>query len=178
MKNNQLYFENLKIIKHDNLEKIINYKIIETNNNNYLFKIDNLIKEFQLKKADCTKSELVAEIFFLSINKIYENEIKKIKLLKEKYEEQLIKKLVYNKTVNKLSDIYIEFEKNYNKKQKINLCEKVSNSLKNTENIMILSDNKMKNILLKLIDDNELINLNQDGMRSISAILFYYQNNI
>lgn len=74
-------FEELKIIKHKNLDAYISHKIKDYKNiySSYILFIEEL-KYIKMPEMDCTLKEIEAEVCFLFLNKILNNEIQSIKL--------------------------------------------------------------------------------------------------
>lgn len=109
-------FQSLKIIKHNNLNEYTDH-IIEMKKMDYLSYISFIEKyrqKFSKVKIDCYGNEIIAEICFLLVKKIYVREIENLKSIKKQFEKEIIKNLIYEEISSKLNEILQQFEERFN----------------------------------------------------------------
>ena len=109
------------------------------------------VSEFDI---DCNKSELIVEVCFLLIVKIYKKEIRFIQSIKKKYELEIIKNIIYEEIAYKLEQIEHYFDERFNyvnseEKQIKDLIEEYL-SQKGNKNNLSLDD--IKYILMRILD--------------------------
>ena len=173
-------FIEIKIQRHKNLNEFANLKINEIADKfNEYFPLLYSLKNMRISevKIDCNKNELIAEICFLLLVKIYKKEIKFFQSVKKKYEKEIIKNLVYEEIAYKLDEIRQHFEKRFscsNFEHKI-LTELIEEYLSKQGNKNNLSIDKVQYILLKMLDGNE-IDLTKNEKFNFFGNLFYLQN--
>ena len=169
-------FEKLKIIKHKNLDEYINHKITENEENfsKYKLFIEKLEKKkFSLTNIDSLGNEIIAEVCFLLLDKIFLKEIKNLQSIINSYEREIIKNILYEETLDKLKEIY-ELVKQYFKVTPFNLTQIIKNNLIKMEKNNGLKLDKIKNILCNLFKDDIALNVN--NKLNQEKKLFYFQN--
>ena len=110
------YFEKLKVIRHENLDEHINQKIFAEEDDflEYIFFIEKLEKSnFSLINNDSLGNEIIAEVCFLFLNKIFIREINKLKLIISNYAKELFKNIIYEEIAYKLKEIKKLFEERF-----------------------------------------------------------------
>ena len=169
-------FEKLKILKHTNLDEYINQKIItdKYNFSKYIFYISELErKNFSLFNIDSLGNEIVAEICFLLLNKIFIKEINDLQTMVNDYEKEMTINIVYEELAIKLKKIRQVFE-NYFKGTPFDLTEIIEDNLEMLEKNNSLTVDRIKNILIHLFKKN--IDLTTNRKLSIDEKLFYFKN--
>ena len=121
-------FEKLKIIRHPNLDEYINLKIIENKENFskhrlFIEKLERM--NFSLSNIDSLGNEIIAEVCFLLLDKIFLKEIKNLQSIINRYERELIKNILYEETIDKLHEI-CELVKQYFEVTSFNLTKNSS----------------------------------------------------
>ena len=124
-------FDKLKIIRHENLDEHINQKILADGDNysEYISYIDDLeSRNFSLYNNDSLGNEIIAEICFLFLNKIFFREINRLEKVINNYEKEIFKNIIYDEITNKLKEIQKLFEKHF-KKSPFNLTKLLKSEL-------------------------------------------------
>ena len=142
-----------------------------------LNRIDVLLKKIDYENIDCLKNEIGAEIYFLSLKKLYKEGLCRLNNIIEKYENENIKNIIYEEINITLNEILVEIKNDTQEKENDNLSNQVMESLNinDREKIKKISVSKMKNILKSLINEDEKIELEENNI-NIDSVLFYQQN--
>ena len=165
-------FEKLKIIRHTNIDEYINQKIISNKDkfSKYLLFIENLeSKKFSLFNIDSLGNEIIAEVCFLFLNKIYMREIGKLQSIISDYEKEILKNVLYEEIATKLKELRELFEK-YFKESPFDLTKLIEDNLRKNNNLTL---NQIKDILLKLFPQN--IELKKNKKLTLDEKLYYFQ---
>ena len=166
----------LKILKHKNIEKIIEQKIVE-HSDNFSSYISFIIFLESLKISEvyinCSKNDLIAEACILLLTKIYNKEIKFYSYVIKTYENLLLKNLVYEEISSKLNEIRILFEKSLVNKKGILLTEIIKQYMLKKGYKLSIDD--IKYILERIINVKE-IELNKNERFNLIGKLFCLQN--
>ena len=173
-------FYKLKLIKHSNLGKIIkqNSEINNKNRMGIIIEIKALLKQINYDNIDCLRNEIEAEIYFLSLAKIYEEEINDLNNTIEEYENEIIKNMIYGEFENILKEIFLKTQKEYKEKGVEIIPDDIMKSLDENAltRIKKISISEMKQLLKCLIDENEIFTLDDKNIKIDSEL--YYQQNI
>ena len=165
-------FEKLKIIRHTNIDEYINQEIISNKDkfSKYLLFIENLESEkFSLFNNDSLGNEIIAEVCFLFLNKIYMREIGKLQSIISDYEKEILKNVLYEEIATKLKELRELFEK-YFKESPFDLTKLIEDHLRKNNNLTL---NQIKDILLKLFPQN--IELKKNKKLTLDEKLYYFQ---
>ena len=165
-------FEKLKIIRHTNIDEYINQTIISNKDkfSKYLLFIENLESEkFSLFNNDSLGNEIIAEVCFLFLNKIYMREIGKLQSIISDYEKEILKNVLYEEIATKLKELRELFEK-YFKESPFDLTKLIEDNLRKNNNLTL---NQIKDILLKLFPQN--IELKKNKKLTLDEKLYYFQ---
>jgi len=90
-----------------------------------------------------------AEVCFLILKKILENEIQMLKSIKENYENEIIKYIIYKEIFEKLNEILTKFQKRYNDENEPKLTTLIEKKLAEGSNNLTLK--KIEIILNKIL---------------------------
>ena len=165
-------FEKLKIIRHTNIDEYINQKIISNKDkiSKYLLFIENLeSKKFSLFNIDSLGNEIIAEVCFLFLNKIYMREIGKLQSIISDYGKEILKNVLYEEIATKLKELRELFEK-YFKESPFDLTKLIEDNLRKNNNLTL---NQIKDIFLKLFPQN--IDLTKNKKLTLEEKLYYFQ---
>lgn len=146
-------FVKLKILKHKNLDEHINQEILKHGEqfSKYIIFIEKLErKKFSFFNIDCLGNEIIAEVCFLILNKIFIRQINKLESIINSYETEIIKNIIYEELASKLKDIAILFRNNFNTIP-IKLTQLIETNLSRKENVNKLTFEQIKNILVNLL---------------------------
>ena len=169
-------FVKLKILKHKNLDEYINQEILKHGEqfSKYIILIEKLErKKFSFFNIDCLGNEIIAEVCFLILNKIFLREISKLESIINVYETEIIKNIIYEELVSKLKDIVKLFRNNFNTIP-FKLTQLIETNLSKKENVNKLTLEQIKDILVNLLTkfDEPL----KSEKLTLQEILFYHQN--
>ena len=170
----------LNVPIHSNIEIYIN-NIIENNIYDYS-SIDEEIRDLELKimkelniELDCDKSEIIAEAYFLLFVKTYENEMKRLNCIKKNLEKGIIKTIIYEEIGEKLKEIHQKLEEKYSTNTE-GLTKLISNKFFSDKNSDKLTYERMKYILIKILDENISLDESKDSKLSVDSKLYNIQN--
>ena len=169
-------FEKLKILKHNNLDDHINQEILKHDRqySKYIIFIEKLErKKFSFFNIDSLGNEIIAEICFLFLSKIFIKEINELESIINDYETEIIKNIIYEELASKLRDICKLFKKNF-KTIPFKLTQLIEKNLSRKENLNNLTLEEIKNILVNLLTKfDEPLNCEK---LTLEELLFYHQN--
>jgi len=146
-------FIKLKILKHKNLDEHINQEILKHGEqfSKYIIFIEKLErKKFSFFNIDCLGNEIIVEVCFLILNKIFLREISKLESIINAYETEIIKNIIYEQLDSKLKDIAKLFRNNFNTIP-FDLTQLIEENLSRKENVNKLTLEQIKNILANLL---------------------------
>lgn len=168
-------FEELKIIKHKNFEGYINHKVKDYKNiySSYILFIEEL-KFIKMPENDCTLKEIKAEVCFLFLKKILENEIQLLKSIKENYEKEIIQYIIYKEIFKKMNEILAKFQERFNDDNTPKLTTLIEKKLSEGNSNLTLK--KIEIILNKILSKDVNIVLTKNERLNIDSKLFYLQH--
>lgn len=143
----------LKIPKHNNLDEYINIFIEsqKVNYSKYISFIENLESfKFDKNRLDCLRNEIIAEICFLLLNKVFVIEIERLELIIKNYEEEIMKNIIYEEIAEKLKEISKIFENRFSNNS-IELTVLIQKYLSDLKKVNNLDLEQIKIILIKII---------------------------
>ena len=170
-------FEELMVPKHKNLDGFIKQKILSiTNLEDLITFIENMENtKFYESKIGCERNELVAEICFLLLNKIFLQEMSLLDSVKNNYEKEIIKNILFKEISIKLKKLNEYFSGNFTvNPSSSELTNSILEFLSGFPNSDFAKIDNIKNILIKII--KEKINLTVNEKISLDTKLFYHQN--
>ena len=170
-------FEKLKIIKHENLSEYVNKKILTEEDNFYKFilfieKLES--KNFSLFTVDSLGNEIIAEVCFLFLSKLYIIEVNNLEATIDNYEKEIFNNIVYEEISSKIKDIHKLIFESYINETPYDLTNNIKNYIKKIEETNNLSLDKIKIILSALFKKE--IDLSKNKKLSLEEKLFLFQN--
>ena len=177
MKLNLSRFKDLKIIKHQNLDEYIDYQIEKfgTAFSKYISFIEEKESlKFPEFNFDCHQNELIAEICFLLMVKIYEKELQFLCSKKNEYEKEIVKNLIFEEMCLKMKEMRKLFEERFSGVNSNKITKLIENNSSVKGKKSKFSIEIIKHILDKINDEN--INLTQNEKLNVLENLFYQQN--
>ena len=174
-------FIELNIPKHNNMKKFINNRIKNNEFDYYSIQMEiqkfeiTILKGFDTQLLDCEKDEIMAEFCFLLMVKTFENEINLLKNIKKNYESELIKSIIYEDIEQKLNEIQGKCEEEFDDNSFL-ITKSIKNNFFSDDNANNLTYERLKYILIKILDNNISLDQSKNSKLKIDPKLFYIQN--
>ena len=149
-------FDKLMIQKHINLDEYINQKMLNRNNEDLIGLISDLEgTEFYESKVGCRRNELVAEICFLLLNKIFIREMDLLNSVKINYEKEIMKNILFKEISIKLKKLNESFnDEIIINSSSYDLTNSIQGFLSSFSNSNHMAIKNIKDILNKIIKEN------------------------